>query len=258
MQNSSMVTEFSPLHIAVIMDGNGRWAKTQGKARVFGHKKGVQAVKRTISAAAEMNIKVITLFAFSSENWLRPEEEVGLLMDLFIKVLSREAKTLHKNNLCLRVIGDTSRFNLNLQKKITEVETLTKNNSGMVINVAANYGGKWDITQAVKAIANKVHQGELVVDDISEQLVSQHLTMADLPEVDLLIRTSGECRISNFMLWQLAYAEIYFTPIYWPDFDKEHLVEAVNWFMERERRFGCTGEQIKAYTQANISLDQEG
>ncbi|EJF7264477.1 isoprenyl transferase [Vibrio parahaemolyticus] len=250
MQNSQAFSDSLPKHIAIIMDGNGRWAKSKGKPRVFGHKKGVNAVRKTVAAASKLGIKAMTLFAFSSENWRRPEEEVGLLMELFITVLSSEVKKLHKNNLQLRVIGDTSRFSERLQKKIVEAENLTASNTGMVINIAANYGGKWDITEAAKALALKTRNGEIRVEDINEQLITEHLTMADLPEVDLLIRTSGECRISNFMLWQMAYAEMYFTPEFWPEFDEDSLVEAVTWFINRERRFGCTGEQVKALMTA--------
>ncbi|HFD4027505.1 isoprenyl transferase [Vibrio parahaemolyticus] len=250
MQNSQAFSDSLPKHIAIIMDGNGRWAKSKGKPRVFGHKKGVNAVRKTVAAASKLGIKAMTLFAFSSENWRRPEEEVGLLMELFITVLSSEVKKLHKNNLQLRVIGDTSRFSERLQKKIVEAENLTASNTGMVINIAANYGGKWDITEAAKALALKARNGEIRVEDINEQLITEHLTMADLPEVDLLIRTSGECRISNFMLWQMAYAEMYFTPKFWPEFDEDSLVEAVTWFINRERRFGCTGEQVKALMTA--------
>ncbi|ENM8496728.1 isoprenyl transferase [Vibrio parahaemolyticus] len=250
MQNSQAFSDSLPKHIAIIMDGNGRWAKSKGKPRVFGHKKGVNAVRKTVAAASKLGIKAMTLFAFSSENWRRPEEEVGLLMELFITVLSSEVKKLHKNNLQLRVIGDTSRFSERLQKKIVEAENLTASNTGMVINIAANYGGKWDITAAAKALALKARNGEIRVEDINEQLITEHLTMADLPEVDLLIRTSGECRISNFMLWQMAYAEMYFTPEFWPEFDEDSLVEAVTWFINRERRFGCTGEQVKALMTA--------
>ena len=250
MQNSQAFSDSLPKHIAIIMDGNGRWAKSKGKPRVFGHKKGVNAVRKTVAAASKLGIKAMTLFAFSSENWRRPEEEVGLLMELFISVLSSEVKKLHKNNLRLRVIGDTSRFSERLQGKIIEAEALTAGNTGMVINIAANYGGKWDITEAAKTLALKARNGEIRVEDINEQLITQHLTMADLPEVDLLIRTSGECRISNFMLWQMAYAEMYFTPEYWPEFGEDSLVEAVTWFINRERRFGCTGEQVKALMAA--------
>ncbi|GEM74073.1 isoprenyl transferase [Vibrio sagamiensis] len=250
MQNSQVFSDSLPKHIAIIMDGNGRWAKSKGKPRVFGHKKGVNAVRKTVSTASKLGIRAMTLFAFSSENWRRPEEEVGLLMELFITVLSSEVKKLHKNNLQLRVIGDISRFSGRLQRKISEAEALTANNTGMVINVAANYGGKWDIMQATRALASRVQSGEISSEDIDEELITQNLTMADLPEVDLLIRTSGECRISNFMLWQMAYAEMYFTSEYWPDFDEDSLVEAVTWFINRERRFGCTGEQVKAFMAA--------
>ncbi|MGF1749790.1 MULTISPECIES: isoprenyl transferase [Vibrio] len=251
MQNSEVFNDSLPQHIAIIMDGNGRWAKSKGKPRVFGHKKGVSAVRKTISAAAKLEIKAITLFAFSSENWRRPEEEVGLLMELFITVLSSEIKKLHKNNLRLRIIGDTTRFNDRLQRKIADAEALTANNTGTVINVAANYGGKWDITEALKKVAAQVELGELKAADITEELISEHVTMSDLPDVDLLIRTSGECRISNFMLWQMAYAEMYFTEQFWPEFNEDSLVEAITWFVNRERRFGCTGEQVKALMEAN-------
>jgi undecaprenyl diphosphate synthase len=246
MHNSQLLPDALPKHIAVIMDGNGRWAKEKGKPRVFGHKNGVKAVRKTISTSAQLGIKAVTMFAFSSENWRRPEEEVGVLMELFISVLSTEVKKLHRNNLRLRVIGNTSRFSSRLQAKIMQAEALTANNTGMVVNIAANYGGKWDITEAMKSIAEQVAHGELIPSDIDEQIIQQHLTMNDLPEVDLLIRTSGECRISNFMLWQLAYAELYFTQTYWPDFNEDSLVEAITWFVNRERRFGCTGEQVKA------------
>ncbi|MDN3682712.1 isoprenyl transferase [Vibrio tapetis subsp. quintayensis] len=244
MPNTQAISDALPKHIAIIMDGNGRWAKAQGKPRVFGHKAGVSAVRKTISAGTRLGIKAITLFAFSSENWRRPEDEVNLLMELFITVLSKEVKRLHKNNLQLRIIGDTTRFSSRLQKKIAEAEALTGNNTGMVLNVAANYGGKWDIAQAVKKIAAEAATGDLIVDDIDEDLITSYLAMADIPEVDLMIRTSGERRISNFILWQMAYAEMYFTEQYWPDFNEDSLAEAVAWFVSRERRFGCTGEQI--------------
>ncbi len=246
MQNLTLSSEALPKHIAVIMDGNGRWAKEKGKPRVFGHKKGVKSVRRTISTATQLGIQAITFFAFSSENWRRPQDEVGVLMELFFSVLTTEVKKLHRNNLRLRVIGDLSRFSKRLQDKISAAESLTENNTGMVVNIAANYGGKWDITNAVRRLAEDVSNGDITASDITEQSIAQYLTMSDLPDVDLLIRTSGECRISNFMLWQLAYAELYFTPTYWPDFNEDSLVEAITWFVNRERRFGCTGEQIKA------------
>ncbi|MBV7263724.1 isoprenyl transferase [Photobacterium sp. WH24] len=240
-------TQNLPKHVAIIMDGNGRWAKAKGKARVFGHKAGVEAVRKTVSAASRIGIQVVTLFAFSSENWRRPEDEVSLLMELFLTVLGREVKRLHKNNIRLKIIGDTSRFSQRLQDKITAAETLTAGNTGMVLNVAANYGGQWDILQATQALAREVAEQGLTPDDITEDMLAARLSTSGLPDVDLLIRTSGECRISNFMLWQTAYAELYFTPQLWPDFDENTLADAIAWFMDRERRFGCTGEQIKSY-----------
>ncbi|KJF85041.1 isoprenyl transferase [Photobacterium phosphoreum] len=237
--------DYLPQHIAVIMDGNGRWAKAKGKARVFGHKAGVEAVRKTVSTANRLGIKVVTLFAFSSENWRRPEDEVSLLMELFMTVLGREVKRLHKNNIRLCIIGDKSRFSARLQKKITAAELLTEDNTGLVLNVAANYGGQWDILQATKKMMQRVIDQQLDIDSLTEQDLAQGLVTQGLPDVDLLIRTSGECRISNFMLWQTAYAELYFTEQHWPDFDEESLVNAVAWFVNRERRFGCTGEQIQ-------------
>ncbi|WP_407331190.1 isoprenyl transferase [Enterovibrio sp. 27052020O] len=238
-----------PKHIAVIMDGNGRWAKARGKARMFGHKAGVDAVRKTVSTANRLGIQVLTLFAFSSENWRRPEEEVSLLMELFVTVLGREVKRLHKNGVRLKVIGDTSRFSKSLQDKIAAAEALTENNSGLTLNVAANYGGQWDILQSVKKLAGQIERGEIPAQQLTEADIQAHLTTACLPDVDLMIRTSGECRISNFMLWQAAYAELYFTEQFWPDFDETSLTEAIAWFINRERRFGCTGEQIKAMLQ---------
>ncbi|WP_120513931.1 isoprenyl transferase [Photobacterium salinisoli] len=243
-------TQNLPKHVAIIMDGNGRWAKAKGKARVFGHKAGVEAVRKTVSAASRLGIQVVTLFAFSSENWRRPEDEVSLLMELFLTVLGREVKRLHKNNIRLKIIGDTSRFSQRLQDKILAAETLTAANTGMVLNVAANYGGQWDILQATQALARDVAEQGLTPDDITEDMLAARLSTSGLPDVDLLIRTSGECRISNFMLWQTAYAELYFTPQLWPDFDENTLADAIAWFMDRERRFGCTGEQIKKLLKA--------
>ncbi|WP_419208840.1 isoprenyl transferase [Photobacterium leiognathi subsp. mandapamensis] len=235
-----------PNHIAVIMDGNGRWAKAKGKARVFGHKAGVEAVRKTVSTANRLGIKALTLFAFSSENWRRPEAEVSLLMELFMTVLSREVKRLHKNNIRLRIIGDTTRFSGRLQEKIATAEALTADNTGMVLNVAANYGGQWDILEAAKQLAQRAVDNDLDISELTEQDLESGLSTYGLPDVDLLIRTSGECRISNFMLWQTAYAELYFTEQHWPDFDETSLMNAVAWFVTRERRFGCTGEQIQA------------
>ena len=240
-----------PQHVAVIMDGNGRWAKERGKARVFGHKAGVKAVRQTVSTAAKLGIKALTLFAFSSENWQRPQKEVSVLMDLFLMVLGREVKTLDENNIQLRVVGDTSRFSVKLQQKIRAAEQLTKNNCGLVLNIAANYGGQWDILQATKTLAEKVENKEINASDITEDMLAKELSMSDLPDVDLMIRTSGEHRISNFMLWQMAYAEFYFIEQFWPDFNQDSFVEAVSWYLNRERRFGCTSEQIEALLNSN-------
>ncbi|MFH0256271.1 isoprenyl transferase [Vibrio rumoiensis] len=246
MSSTQFSSDLLPQHIAVIMDGNGRWAKQRGKPRIYGHRMAVKSVRETISTASRLGIKAITLFAFSSENWKRPEEEVSVLMDLFMAVLTKEVKKLHKNNLRLQIIGDKTRFSRALQKKIAAAEELTQANTGTVINVAANYGGKWDITEAVKQVAQQVSDGQLQPQDITESTISQYLSMSDLPDVDLMIRTSGECRISNFMLWQMAYAELYFTDLFWPEFDEQALLDAIAWFINRERRFGCTSEQLQS------------
>lgn len=234
-----------PQHVAIIMDGNGRWAKQRGKTRVVGHKNGVESVRAVVSTARKQGVKALTLFAFSSENWQRPEQEVSVLMDLFMFVLTREVKKLHKNNIRFQVIGDVSRFSEKLVKKITDAEKLTKNNDAMVLSVAANYGGRWDIADAAKKIAVQVQNGELDIDDINEHTVNRYTSLADLPDLDLLIRTGGDYRISNFLLWQAAYAEFYFTDILWPDFKEEAFTNAISCFDQRERRFGQTGEQVK-------------
>jgi undecaprenyl diphosphate synthase len=233
-----------PQHVAIIMDGNGRWAQLQGKARVFGHKAGVATVKSTVSLANSLGVKAFTLFAFSSENWQRPKIEVSMLMELFMFVLTKEVKRLHKNNICLRVIGDTSRFSDKLRRKIKESEELTANNTGMVLSIAANYGGRWDIVNAAKELARQVEEKILSVDDITEKSLHQYTCLADLPKLDLLIRTGGDCRISNFLLWQAAYAELYFTDVLWPDFSDCQFHAALDIFEYRERRFGQTGEQV--------------
>ena len=233
-----------PHHVALIMDGNGRWAKLRGKTRVVGHKNGVESVRAVVSTAREKGVKALTLFAFSSENWQRPEQEVSVLMDLFMFVLTREVKKLHKNNIRFQVIGDVSRFSEKLRKKITEAERLTENNQAMVLSVAANYGGRWDITQAAKKLAEEVNNAELSIDDITEGSLDRHTSLAGLPELDLLIRTGGDFRISNFLLWQAAYAELYFTETLWPDFKEKEFELALNSFDARERRYGKTGEQV--------------
>ena len=241
-----------PKHVAIIMDGNGRWAQLQGKARVSGHKAGVSSVKSIVSNATELGVEALTLFAFSSENWQRPKAEVSVLMDLFMYVLTKEVKRLHKNGIRFKVIGDISRFSEKLQQKIHSSEKLTENNTGMVLSVAANYGGRWDITQATKQLAAKVANNEITLDDINEESLNEHICLADMPELDLLIRTGGDCRISNFLLWQAAYAELYFTDILWPDFDSTEFDKAITVFEQRQRRFGKTGEQVTSAPSAEI------
>ena len=234
-----------PEHIAIIMDGNGRWAQAQGKGRVAGHKAGVNSVRAVVKGARKAGVKALTLFAFSSENWQRPEQEVSVLMDLFMYVLTKEVKRLHKNNICFKVIGDLSRFSDKLQKSIRKSEQLTADNTELVLSVAANYGGRWDITNAAKQLATQVQDNEISLDDITENSLNEHTCLAKLPPLDLLIRTGGDYRISNFLLWQAAYAEFYFTEVLWPDFDEKALEKAIEVFDQRERRFGKTGEQVK-------------
>jgi len=242
---SEITQQSLPKHIAIIMDGNGRWAQAQGKPRVFGHKKGVDAVRNAVQFCQKLEIKSLTLFAFSSENWQRPEQEVSTLMELFMFVLTKEVKKLHKNNVKLRIVGELSRFSDKLQKRVVEAEKLTKDNTGLCLNIAANYGGRWDITQATQKVATLVSEGKIKSEDINEDLISQHIMMAEQPDLDLLIRTGGDLRISNFLLWQAAYAELYFTDILWPDFNDEAFADSIACYVSRERRFGCTGEQIK-------------
>ncbi len=219
------------------MDGNGRWAKQRHMPRTVGHAKGASVVRDLVTACVDKGIKHLTLFAFSTENWKRPEEEVSTLMGLFIQYLEKEMQDMQAEGVRLNVIGDTSRFPQTLQDKIKATEQSTANNTGIVLNVAANYGGQWDIVQAVKAW-QQAHP-EKALGDLSPEALSPFLSAADQPEPDLLIRTGGESRISNFMLWQLAYAELYFTDVLWPDFDVSQLLKALDWFASRERRFGA-------------------
>ncbi|MDP5291648.1 polyprenyl diphosphate synthase [Oceanimonas sp. CHS3-5] len=234
-----------PRHVAIIMDGNGRWAEQRGKFRVSGHKAGVKSVRAAVSFGYRLGLDALTLFAFSSENWRRPEDEVSALMSLFIAVLGSEVRKLHRNNIRLRIIGDRSAFAPHLQRKIDDAERLTASNTGFTLNIAANYGGRWDITQAARGLAEQVARGELAPAEITESLLNEHIQLADSTPVDLLIRTGGEQRISNFLLWQLAYAEFYFTPVLWPDFGEDAFSDAIAAFVGRERRFGCTGAQIR-------------
>ena len=240
----------TPRHVAIIMDGNGRWAQKRGLPRVAGHKAGVETVRSVIQACVEKGIEVVTLFAFSSENWRRPEKEVSLLMSLFLMALQREVKKLHKNGVKLRIVGDVSAFDNKIQEQIKKAESLTKDNNKLVLNIAANYGGQWDITQSVKLLAAQVESGELKSSDITSDSISKNLSMSELPEPDLFIRTGGEQRISNFLIWQLAYSELYFTDTLWPDFDGDAFELALNSFAGRQRRFGHTGEQIEKMKNA--------
>ena len=245
-----MTDSVLPHHIAIIMDGNGRWAKQRHLPRVAGHKAGLEAARQIVEACAKKKIEVLTLFVFSSENWRRPQEEVSYLMHLFITMLQRDAKKLHEQNVQLRVIGDLGRFDQKLQKQIAKAEKLTAKNTGLKLLLAANYGGQWDVTEAMRQIAVEVEKGSITAKDISSDLIKQKLSFADLPDPDLFIRTSGEMRISNFLLWQLAYTELYFTDVFWPDFSVEELEKALSFFTNRERRFGYISEQLKEVKHA--------
>lgn len=231
------------------MDGNGRWAKQRGKLRTFGHKAGAEAVRRAVAFARRNGIQSLTLFAFSSENWQRPEKEVSVLMELFMTVLKREVKKLNENNIKLNIIGDTAKFSDRLQRQIKTAEETTAANTALTLNIAANYGGQWDIVNAARLMAQKVEQQQLVSTEISAETFAEHLQLAEQPTPDLLIRTGGECRISNFILWQAAYAELYFTPVLWPDFDDQTFSQAIAEFAQRERRFGLTSEQLESVMQ---------
>lgn len=241
---SKIRTESLPQHIAVIMDGNGRWAKTHGKPRVFGHRNGVKAVRETTEAAAEIGIKYLTLYAFSTENWKRPRLEVDALMRLLIETIHSETNTLMKNDIKLEAIGNIESLPPRTLNALYEGIERTKDNKRMTLILALNYSAKWDILQATKAMAEKVNRDELSSEDIDESTFSSALSTAGKPDPELLIRTSGECRLSNFLLWQLAYAELYFTSTFWPDFRKEHLYQAIIDFQKRERRFGKISEQL--------------
>jgi len=234
----------NPRHIAIIMDGNGRWAQKRFMPRAVGHQAGVRAVRKIVEYCAKHKIEVLTLFAFSSENWRRPEAEVSLLMALFMATLQREINNLDRNNIRLRFIGDRTAFSDKLQQRMAEGEAKTKDNTALTVVVAANYGGHWDMCQAFRTVAEKMATGELKNQVISEQLINQHLSTAGLPDPDLFIRTGGEQRVSNFMLWQLAYTELYFTATLWPDFDQNSIEDAIKSFKSRQRRFGHTSEQV--------------
>lgn len=234
-----------PRHIAIIMDGNGRWAKRQGMARMFGHRQGVETVHRITEAAAELGIEYLTLYAFSTENWNRPKEEVDALMSLLVDTIAKETPTLMKNNVRLSTIGDLARLPENAQQKFRACMEETGKNTGLNLVIALSYSARWEMIQATRNIALAVQQGTMLVEDINEELISASLTTAQMPDPDLLIRTSGELRISNFLLWQLAYAELYFTDCLWPEFTEEEFYHAIVDYQHRERRFGKTSEQVR-------------
>ncbi len=227
------------------MDGNGRWAESRGLMRIEGHKAGINTVKTVIQCCIESRIPILSLFAFSSENWLRPEQEVEFLMQLFIEVLQKELQSLHENRICLQFIGDRSRLSSAICEQMARAELLTVHNNALILNLALNYSGRDDILNAVRCIINDVLDKKIPLDSINENNFSQYLTINNLPEPDLFIRTSGEWRISNFFLWQLAYTELYFTSVYWPDFKQEEFTKALISFSQRERRYGRTSQQIK-------------
>ena len=237
--------EHLPQHLAIIMDGNGRWAKKQGKNRVFGHKSGVQSVRDVSEACAELGIKYLTLYAFSTENWNRPKLEVMALMELLVLTISREEKTLMENNIRLETIGDISAMPKRVQKELEKLKETTKNNNRMNLVLALNYSGRQELVNAVKKIADSVKKGKIQPEDINDTHINANLYTANFPEPELMIRTSGELRLSNFLLWQSAYTELYFTEEFWPEFNKESLYKALVQFQQRERRFGKTSEQLE-------------
>ncbi len=233
-----------PAHIAVVMDGNGRWANKRHLPRAAGHKAGVNATRKIVENCARSNIEALTIFAFSSENWNRPEAEVSSLMALFITTISAEVKKLHKKNVCVKFIGERSKFSEKLQSSINQSEALTENNTGLRLNIAANYGGRWDIVNACKSLLTEVENNNKTIDEIDEDMFASCVTLSDIPAPDLFIRTGGEQRISNFLIWQLAYTELYFVDTLWPDFSDQDFSAALSWFAGRQRRFGKTGQQI--------------
>ncbi|MGH8612293.1 MAG: isoprenyl transferase [Gammaproteobacteria bacterium] len=239
-----------PRHVAIIMDGNGRWAQKRQLPRIAGHRAGVESVRRIVKACGENGIRILTLFAFSSENWRRPKREISLLMDLFLSALQQEIEELDDNNVRLRVLGDRRAFPESLQQSIRDAEKLTARNEGLHLFIAANYGGRWDITQAVKQLAREAASGSLDPAGIDSELIGSRLSLRGVPDPDLFIRTGGEQRISNFLLWHLAYTELYFTECSWPEFDRDEFAKALASFARRQRRFGQTAEQVQQLSRA--------
>jgi undecaprenyl diphosphate synthase len=240
--------EAIPSHIAIVMDGNGRWAEKRKRPRTFGHQAGQKALRKIVEHCGQIGVRELTVFAFSSENWNRPRREVNRLMELFLHALDKEARELNENNVRIRFIGDLAGFSEELQKKIAAATAKTAANTLMTLNVAANYGGRWDIVNATRNIATDIAGGRLQPEHVDEKLFSRYTALGQSPDPDLFIRTGGEMRVSNFLLWQSAYTELYFSPVLWPDFSPERLDEAIAEFRARERRFGLTGEQARRKT----------
>ncbi|MFZ2900853.1 MAG: isoprenyl transferase [Saprospiraceae bacterium] len=241
---SQIILEKLPRHVAIIMDGNGRWAKKHGKPRVFGHRNGVKAVREASEAAAELGIEYLTLYAFSTENWNRPKLEVNALMSLLVDTIQKEVHTLNQNDIRLHAIGDIGRLPEKSLKALLQGIENTRNNQRMTLTLALNYSAKWEIVEAARELARRTQSGQLNPDDIDDEMFAAALSTRGMPDPELLIRTSGENRISNFLLWQIAYAELYFTPVLWPDFRREHLYQAIIDYQHRERRFGKISEQL--------------
>lgn len=233
-----------PRHIAIVMDGNGRWAKARHRPRSFGHNAGRKALREVVEGCLRQGVEALTVFAFSSENWQRPQDEVGALMELFILALDKEVDELHNHGVRIRFVGDLSAFEGSLRQRMNQAMTHTAGNDKLHLNVAVNYGGRWDIVQATRKAAESVARGEFRADEIDEKLLGHWMSLAELPPLDLFVRTGGELRISNFLLWQAAYAELYFTDTLWPDFDQSCLQQAIEEYARRERRFGRTGDQV--------------
>ena len=244
MKETTLIPEKLPKHLAIIMDGNGRWAKQKGFLRTIGHENGATAVKRTVEQCARLGIPYLTLYAFSTENWNRPKFEVDMLMKLLVKALRKEIKSLHENNIRLNAIGNLDLLPASVRKELTEVLEKTKNNTRLTLSLALSYGSRNELLEATKELCNKVKNNIISSDAIDESVINKHLYTHNLPDVDLLIRTSGEQRISNFLLWQIAYAELYFTDVLWPDFSNDHLISALETYQNRERRYGKTSEQL--------------
>ena len=255
LQNVEVSTLSQPQHIAIVMDGNGRWAKSRRRPRVFGHRAGQKAVRAAIEFCLRRGIAALTLFAFSSENWRRPADEVGALMELFLKALDREVDELHGYGVRIDFIGDLSAFAPTLRERMTATMEKTRGNTKLALSIAVNYGGRWDIANAARQCALAAQRGEIVLDTLNEQSIARYFCLANLPPVDLLIRTGGEQRISNFLLWQTAYSELYFSNTLWPDFDAVEFSRALDEFARRERRFGKTGEQIEKSGHGRPVLD---